>query len=155
MPLSEERIPASHPLKRIRKLAIQAPDRLNPAICRLYALEGRPSVPAEQLPHNLLFCWFVGLSPNDPILHPTTDGIRPNSATPKNHHRILHDDLIELFVETLMAAPEVQPLLGDEPFSGNCTLVQAWATHACLKRIDGRTSRHVGYASSNWAGKTT
>jgi hypothetical protein len=34
-------------------------------------------------------------------------------------------------------------------------LVQAWASHACQKRIDGRTSRHVGYASSNWAGKTT
>jgi hypothetical protein len=58
--LGEERIPASHPLKRIRKLAIQALNRLNPAICRLYGLEERPSVPAEQLPHNLLFCWFVG-----------------------------------------------------------------------------------------------
>jgi hypothetical protein len=45
---TEERIPASHPLRRIRKLADQALDRLNRALCRLYALEGRPSVPPEQ-----------------------------------------------------------------------------------------------------------
>jgi transposase len=45
----EERIPASHPLRRIRKLADQALDRLNPTFCRLYASEGRPSAPPEQL----------------------------------------------------------------------------------------------------------
>jgi hypothetical protein len=45
----EERIPSSHPLRRIRKLADQALDRLNPTFCRLYASEGRPSVPPEQL----------------------------------------------------------------------------------------------------------
>jgi len=45
----EGRIPASHPLRRIRKLADQALDRLNPTYCMLYAAEGRPSVPPEQL----------------------------------------------------------------------------------------------------------
>ena len=45
----EDRIPASHPLRRIRKLADQALDRLNPTFCELYASEGRPSVPPEQL----------------------------------------------------------------------------------------------------------
>ena len=38
----EERIPANHPLRRIRKLAHQALDRLNPTFCQLYASEGRP-----------------------------------------------------------------------------------------------------------------
>ena len=37
----EERIPASHPLRRIRKLADQALDRLNPTFCELYGW--RPS----------------------------------------------------------------------------------------------------------------
>lgn len=36
----EERIPASHPLRRIRKLADQALDQLNPTFCALYAAEG-------------------------------------------------------------------------------------------------------------------
>ena len=73
----EERIPDSHPLRRIRKLADQALDRLNPTFCELYASEGRPSVPPdqlllEQLNTNLLFRWFVGLNPDDPVWHPTT-----------------------------------------------------------------------------------
>ena len=42
--LIEKRIPASHPLRRIGKLADQDLDRLNPTFCELYAAEGRPSV---------------------------------------------------------------------------------------------------------------
>ncbi|MEY2645486.1 MAG: hypothetical protein RLZZ611_2135 [Cyanobacteriota bacterium] len=45
----EDRIQARHSLRRIRKLADQALDQLNPTFCQLYASEGRPSVPPEQL----------------------------------------------------------------------------------------------------------
>ena len=38
----EEMIPASNPLRRIRKLADQVLDRLYPTFCALYAAEGRP-----------------------------------------------------------------------------------------------------------------
>lgn len=37
----------------------------------------------EQLDDNLLFRWFVGLNPDDPVWHPTTYGLRPTSSTPK------------------------------------------------------------------------
>ena len=148
----EERIPASHPLRRIRNLADQALDRLNPTFCELYAAEGRPSVPPEQLllasllqafygirserllleqlHYNLLFRWFVGLSPDDPIWHPTT--------FTKNRERLLNDAVMGRFLEKLMAAPEVKPLLSDEHFSVDGTLLQAWASHASLERIDGQ-----------------
>ena len=101
----EERIPDNHPLRRIRKLADQALDRLNSTFCELYASEGRPSIPPEQLllasslqafygirserllleqlDYNLLFRWFVGMSPDDSIWHPTTYGLRPTASTPK------------------------------------------------------------------------
>ena len=147
----EDRIPASHPLRRIRKLADQALDRLNPTFCQLYASEGRPSVPPEQLllasllqafygirserllleqlDYNLLFRWFVGLSPDDPIWHPTT--------FTKNRNRLLNEQVMGRFLEKLMAAPEVKPLLSNEHFSVDGTLLQAWASHASLERIDG------------------
>jgi len=101
----EERIPASHPLRRIPKLAVQALDRLNPTFYTLYASEGRSTVPPEQLllasllqtfywirskrllleqlHYNLLYRWFVGLCPDDPIWHPTTYGLRPTESTPR------------------------------------------------------------------------
>jgi len=147
----EERIPASHPLRRIRKLAEQALDRLNPTFCQLYASEGRPSVPPEQLllasllqafygirserllleqlDYNLLFRWFVGLSPDDPIWPPTT--------FTKNRERLLNERVMGKFLEKLMAAPEVKPLLSNEHFSVDGTLLQAWASHASLERING------------------
>jgi hypothetical protein len=43
-----------------------------------------------------------------------------------------------LFLEKLMGAPEVKPLLSNEHFSVDGTLLQAWASHASLKRIDGQ-----------------
>ena len=110
----EERIPTSHPLRRIRKLADQALDRLNPTFCRLYALEGRPSVPSDHI-------W------------PPADFVYT-----KNRDRLLNDDVMGLFLEKLMGAPEVKPLLSDEHFSVDGTLLQAWASHASLKRIDGQ-----------------
>ena len=147
----EERIPASHPLRRIRKLADQALDRLNPIFCALYAAEGRSSLPPEQLllasllqafygirserllleqlNYNLLFRWFVGLSPDNPIWHPTT--------FIKNRERLLNEQIMERLLEKLMAAPEVQPLLSDEHFLVDGTLLQDWASHASLERIDG------------------
>ena len=72
----EERIPASHPLRRIHNLADQVLDRLNPTFCDLYAAEGQPSVPPELLLLASLMLafygirWFVGQSPDDPIWHP-------------------------------------------------------------------------------------
>jgi transposase len=126
----EDRVPASHPLLRTRKLAAQALDRLNPTFCELYASEGQPSVPPEQLlltsllqafygirserllletlNDNLLFRWFVGLSPDDPIWHPTT--------FTKNRKRLLNDQVMGPFLEKLIAAPEVKPPLSDEHF---------------------------------------
>ena len=143
----EDRIPANHPLRRIRKLADQALDRLNPTFCLLYASEGRPSVPPEQLlldqlHANLLFRWFVGLSPDDPIWHPTT--YTPTKAEARawrshwNRERLLNEDIMGECLEKLMDAPEVKPLLSDEHFSVDGTLLQAWASHASLERIEGQ-----------------
>ena len=128
---TEDRIPASHPLRQVRRLADQSLDRLNPTFCRLYPEGGRPSIPPqqlllalllqaiygirsermliEQLDYNLLFRWFVGLNPDDPIWHPT--------SFTKNRDRLFNEELMAKFLELLLAAPEVKPLLSSEHFS--------------------------------------
>jgi len=148
---TEDRIPKGHPLRQVRRLADQALDRLNPTFCRLYPEGGRPSIPPEQLllalllqaiygirsermlieqlDYNLLFRWFVGLNPDDPVWHPTT--------FTKNRDRLLNEELMARFLELLMASPEVKPLLSSEHFSVDGTLLRAWASHASLERIDG------------------
>uniref|UniRef100_UPI001C240695 IS5 family transposase n=1 Tax=Synechococcus sp. CCY 9618 TaxID=2815602 RepID=UPI001C240695 len=137
--------------RHVRRLADQALDRLNPSFCKLYPEAGRPSIPPEQLllalllqaiygirsermlieqlDYNLLFRWFVGLNPDDPVWHPTT--------FTKNRDRLLNEELMARFLELLMAAPEVKPLLSSEHFSVDGTLLRAWASHSSLERIDG------------------
>ena len=148
---TEERISKVHPLRQVRRLADQALDRLNPTFCKLYPEGGRPSIPPEQLllalllqaiygirsermlieqlDFNLLFRWFVGLNPDDPVWHPT--------SFTKNRDRLLNEELMARFLELLLASPEVKPLLSSEHFSVDGTLLRAWASHSSLERIDG------------------
>ena len=80
----EARVPASHPLRKIRELVRDVLGELSRSLGRLYANEGRPSIPPEQLlsalllqvfygirserqlmeqlDYNLLYRWFVGLA---------------------------------------------------------------------------------------------
>jgi transposase len=108
----------------------------------LYASEGRPSIPPEQLlsalllqvfygirserqlmaqlDYNLLYRWFVGLSPDDPIWDPTT--------FTKNRDRLQNGAVFAKFMSKLLNHPEVKPLLSDEHFSVDGTLIEAWAS---------------------------
>jgi hypothetical protein len=44
---TEDRIPTSHPLRQVRRVAVQALNRLNSTFCELYPEGGRPSIPQE------------------------------------------------------------------------------------------------------------
>jgi transposase len=134
----EAREPASHPLRNIRQLVRDVLGELNRSLGRLYASEGRPSIPPEQLlsalllqvfygirserqlmeqlDYNLLYRWFVGLSPDDPVWDPTTFTDRLQNA-----------DVFAKFMTKLLNHPQVKPLLSDEHFSVDGTLIEAWA----------------------------
>jgi hypothetical protein len=68
---------------------------------------------------------------------------RPSSVKPCEMGR---------FLEKLMGAPEVKPLLSDEHFSVDGTLLQAWASHASLERIDGEEEGSTATAVRPWRG---
>ena len=83
----EERVPADHPLRAVRRMTDAALDQLSSRFALMYSTTGRPSVPPEQLlralllqilysvrsermlmeqlEYNLLFRWFVGLAMDD------------------------------------------------------------------------------------------
>ena len=127
----ESRVPAQHPLRQIRKLVREVLKQLSWSFGRLYASEGRPSVPPEQLlsalllqvfygirserqlieqlNYNLLFRWFVGLSPDDPVWDAST--------FTKNRERLQSGDIFQKFMTRLLNLPEVKQLLSDEHFS--------------------------------------
>jgi transposase len=147
----EARVPASHPLRKVRMLVREVLKELSRSFAKLYASEGRPSVPPEQLlsalliqvfygirserqlieqlDYNLLYRWFVGLAPDDPIWDPTT--------FTKNRDRLQKGDIFTKFMTRLLNHPRVKPLLSDEHFSVDGTLIEAWASQKSFRRKDG------------------
>jgi transposase len=147
----EARIPASHPLRKIREFVREVLGELNHSLGKLYASEGRPSIPPEQLlsalllqvfygirserqlmeqlDYNLLYRWFVGLSPDDPVWDPTT--------FTKNRDRLQTGEVFTKFMTQLLNHPQVKPLLSDEHFSVDGTLIEAWASQKSFRPKDG------------------
>ena len=144
-------VPQDHPLRVIRPLANAAPDRLSPAFSKLYSAIGRPSIPPEQLlralllraffsvrserqlmeqlTYNLMFRWFVGLSMDAPAWDVT--------VFTKNRDRLLEGDIARGFLQALLADPQVKPLLSDDHFSVDGTLIEAWAWMKSFRPKDG------------------
>jgi transposase len=146
----EERVPERHPLRNIRELVRAVLVDMTKDFAALYSDEGRPSIPPEQLlsalllqafyglrserqlmeqlDYNLLFRWFVGLSPDAPVWVPTT--------FTKNRERLQDGDVFQRFMQTLLNHPRVKPLLSDEHFSVDGTLIEAWASFKSFKPKD-------------------
>ena len=138
----DERIPARHPLRKILAIVNAALASLDAEFAKLYAADGRPSIAPErllratliqilfsirserqlmeQLEYNLLFRWFVGLGIDDPVWVPT--------VFTKNRDRLLNTDIARKFLAAILAHGQVMPLLSEEHFSVDGTLVEAWAS---------------------------
>lgn len=138
----EARIPARHPLRKIRQVVNDALASLDAEFEALYTDFGRPSIPPErlirasllqilfsvrserqlmeQMDYNLMFRWFVGLGIDDPVWVPT--------VFTKNRDRLLSTEMSRKVMAAILAHREVAPLLSDEHFSVDGTLVKAWAS---------------------------
>ena len=147
----DARVPRSHPLRNIRELVREVLIELSRALGQLYASEGRPSIPPEQLlsalllqvfygirserqlmeqlDYNLLYRWFVGLSPDHPVWDPT--------SFTKNRDRLQNGEVFTKFMTRLLHHPQVKPLLSDEHFSVDGTLIEAWASQKSFRPKDG------------------
>ncbi|TRW91187.1 IS5 family transposase [Paracoccus sp. M683] len=138
----ENRIPERHPLRKIRQVVNDALASLNEDFDRLYVDFGRPSIAPErlirasliqilfsvrserqlmeQMQYNLLFRWFVGLGIDDAVWVPT--------VFTKNRDRLLTTGMSRKVMAAILAHREVAPLLSDDHFSVDGTLVKAWAS---------------------------
>jgi transposase len=147
----EERVPAKHPLRVIRRIVNEVLTVLDAEFARLYAASGRPSIAPErllralllqafytirserqlmeQLDYNLLYRWFVGLGVDEPVWVPTVFS--------KNRDRLLEAEVARKFLAALLNHKEVRTLLSDEHFSVDGTQIAAWASMKSFQAKDG------------------
>ncbi|MBE0455801.1 MAG: IS5 family transposase, partial [Roseovarius sp.] len=74
----------------------------------------------EQMDYNLMLRWFVGLGIDDPVWVPT--------VFTKNRDRLLTTEMSRKVMAAILAHRAVAPLLSDEHFSVDGTLIKAWAS---------------------------
>lgn len=144
----EDRIPADHPLRGVRKLVDTVLAQMSKEFDGLYSQVGRPSIAPErllralllqvfysvrserllmeQLNYNLLFRWFVGLEIDDAVWN--------HAVFSKNRDRLLNQDLAQKFFAQVKA--QASGLMSDEHFTVDGTLIEAWAGQKSFRRKD-------------------
>jgi transposase len=147
----EQRVPADHPLRRVREITDRLLDELSDLFDRMYSTMGRPSIAPEkllralllqvlytvrsermlieQLDYNLLFRWFVGLNMDD--------GVWDVTVFTKNRDRLLKAEVARKFFDLVVGEARALDLMSDEHFTVDGTLLEACAGLKSFKNKDG------------------
>lgn len=126
-----------HPLRPARHLVREVLKELSRSLGHLYASEGRPSIPPEQLLSALMLQVFYGIrSERQLIEHSTTiccpAGLSPDDAVwdatsfSKNRELLQSGDIFAKFMTRLLNHPQVQPLLSNSLYAYCHTVLQGF-----------------------------
>jgi transposase len=146
----ERRIPADHPLRRIKAMADEILAGLSPTFDAMYSNVGRPSIPperllksqilialysvrsdrqfCEQLDYNLLFRWFLDMNADEP----TFDA----SSFSRNRDRLLDHDVAAKFFAGVVGQARAAHLMSHDHFTVDGTLIEAMASLKSFRRKD-------------------
>lgn len=154
----EQRVPPDHPLRAIREMVDVALRALDLHFHALYSRRGRGSIPPErliralllmvlysirserqlmeQLDYNLLYRWFVGLNLDDPVWDA--------SVFAKNRERLMHGQISERLLQTVVEQAQAKGLLSAEHFTVDGTLIRAWASRKSFQPKDPPPTKGSG-----------
>lgn len=173
----EQRVPKDHPIRKIRATVDKALKAMEQDIDAVYALDGRPSIPPEQLlralllqilytirserqlverlDYDLLFRWFVGLGIEEPVWN--------HSSFTKNRDRLLCEQIAQRLFDEIKSQAYARHLLSRDHFSLDGTLIDASASMKSFvlkpeyRNKNDDTDNDAGgsgrNAQSNWHGK--
>lgn len=138
----EDAIPATHPIRKVKRLADEVLRGLEGVFSGMYADTGRPSIPperlllasvlmalysvrsermfCERLRYDLLFRWFLDMGLDEEPFDPTSFG--------KNRERLIEHDVAKEFFAAVVERARAEDLVSSEHFSVDGTLIEAWAS---------------------------
>jgi len=164
-----QRVPADHPLRGIKQRVDQVLGKLSPLFDALYADEGRPSIPPEQLlksrilmalysvrserlfceqmAYNLLWLWFLDRELDEGSFDPT--------VFTHNYERVLSAEVAKLFFVEVYDLSRQEGWTSDQHFTADGTLIEAWASLKRFVRKDGTDQNKIAAAKDDDPGNPT
>jgi transposase len=159
----EQRVPADHPLRRVKKLADSALLKLSSEFDGMYSRLGRPSIPpesllkaqllmalysvrsdrlfCESLEYNILFRWFLDIDMDAPSFDA--------SSFSKNRQRLIDHAIGQRFLAEIVEIARQAELLSDEHFTVDGTLIEAWASLKSFTNVETKQTRSSDDDPSN------
>jgi len=144
----ETRVPATHPIREVKRLADAALAKLSGVFDAMYSTVGRPSIPperllksmllmalytvrserqfCEQLDYNLLFRWFLDMN--------MTDASFDTTVFTKNRNRLAEHDVAGQFFQAVVEQAKAADLMSRDHFTVDGTLIEAWASLKSFKK---------------------
>src|SRR5437588_5265560 len=164
-----QRVPANHPLRGIKERVDKVLVKLSPLFDELYAEEGRPSIPpeqllksrilmalysvrserlfCEQLAYNLLWLWFLDRE--------LDEGSFDSTVFTHNYERVLSADAAKLFFVEVYDLSRQEGWTSDQHFTADGTLIESWASLKSFVRKDGADEKKVQAAKEDDPGNPT
>lgn len=138
----ESLIPASHPIRAIKRMCDQVLATMSGHFDEIYAANGAPSIPPEtllkgkvlqalftvrsdrqlcaRLQTDLMFRWFVDL--------PLDESVFDASTYSKNQDRLLRHEVADLFFAEIVVLARQHGWVSNDHFSVDGTLIESWAS---------------------------
>lgn len=162
-------VPGDHPLRAIKRQLDAVLKKLSPLFDDLYAADGAPSIPpeqllkarvltalysvrserlfCEQLGYNLLWLWFLDRE--------LGEGSFDHSVFAKNYERVLSADVAKLFFAEVYDLSRREGWASDAHFTADGTLIESWASLKSFVRKDGADAAKVRSAKDEDPGNPT
>lgn len=162
-------VPANHPLRAIKACVDTVLKKLSPLFDDLYAEDGAPRIPpeqllkarvltalysvrserlfCEQLGYNLLWLWFLDRE--------YSEGRFDHSIFAKNYERVLSADVAKLFFAEIYDLSRQAGWTSDDHFTADGTLIESWASLKSFVRKDGADAAKVKSAKDEDPGNPT
>jgi transposase len=164
-----QRVPADHPLRHIKRQVDEVLAKLSPLFDELYSDQGRPSIPpeqllksrilialysvrserlyCEQLAYNLLWLWFLDRELDEGSFDPT--------VFTHNSERVLSAEAAQLFFVEVYDLSRQENWTSNQHFTADGTLIEAWASLKSFVRKDGKDQSKVQAAKDDDPGNPT
>lgn len=163
----ENRIPESHPIRKVKRMIGEVFRRLDAEFEDLYSTTGRSSIPperllaakvlmalysirsdrqfCERLCYDLLFQWFLDLNPDEETFDASTFS--------KNQERLLKHRVSDIFFASVVDIAREEGWVSNEHFSADGTLIESWASMKSFRPKDDQQGPGSGNAWMDFKGE--